>query len=145
MEVISLSLLFLFLCWTNGGAFSTARIEGMVKYSRESTLRIMNSVTDELNYGGLHHCGIIVSDVEKSKEFYMAMFGFTDESHLRPLTLPYPGAVLQCGTGQIHLMQLSNPDPTDGRPHHGGRDRHVAMNVNNIDIIRQRLLKRNVE
>ena len=88
MERITLSLLFLslFSCLTNVGAFSTVRIGGMVNYSRESNMRITNSVTDEINYGGLHHCGIIVSDVEKSKEFYMAMFGFTDESHLRPLS-----------------------------------------------------------
>ena len=30
-------------------------------------------------------------------------------------------------TDQIHLMQLPNPDPTTGRPAHGGRDRHTGV------------------
>ena len=26
-------------------------------------------------------------------------------------------------------MELDNPDPIDGRPEHGGRDRHLAFQV----------------
>lgn len=34
----------------------------------------------------------------------------------------------------IHIfLQLPNPDPVDGRPQHGGRDRHTAFTVANID------------
>jgi len=40
---------------------------------------------------------------------------------------------------------LPNPDPIDNRPEHGGRDRHVALTVNNIDIIADRLKQRNVK
>ena len=95
-----------------------------------------------VKYGGLHHCGILVSDVEQSKAFFMEVFGWEDESHLRPTTLPYPGAFLKIGPNQIHLMQLPNPDPTTGRPEHGGRDRHTALTVNNIDVIKERLESR---
>ena len=95
-----------------------------------------------VKYGGLHHCGILVSDVEQSKAFFMEVFGWEDESHLRPKTLPYPGAFLKIGPNQIHLMQLPNPDPTTGRPEHGGRDRHTALTVNNIDVIKDRLESR---
>lgn len=41
--------------------------------------------------------------------------------------LPYKGAWLWVGPEMIHLMQLPNPDPMDGRPEHGGRDRHVCL------------------
>ena len=61
---------------------------------------------------------------------------------MRPKTLPYPGAFMKIGPDQIHLMQLPNPDPTTGRPEHGGRDRHTALTVNNIDIIKERLESR---
>jgi hypothetical protein len=27
----------------------------------------------------------------------------------------------------IHLMELPNPDPLEGRPAHGGRDRHTCV------------------
>lgn len=35
-------------------------------------------------------------------------------------------------------------DPTIGRPIHGGRDRHVALTVNDIDLIRTRYDERNL-
>ena len=46
-----------------------------------------NNNDGEISYGGIQHCGIIVSDSERSKKFYVNVFGFVDESHLRPLTL----------------------------------------------------------
>jgi glyoxylase I family protein len=41
-------------------------------------------------------------------------------------------------------MQLPSVDPRDGRPAHGGRDRHIAITVNNIDLIKERLEVRNL-
>lgn len=103
----------------------------------------MTTPTSTLKYGALQHCGLLVSDVESAKAFYMEVFSFTDESHLRPKTLPYPGAFMNiAGTFQIHLMQLPSMDPKEGRPEHGGRDRHVAVTVNNIEIIKNRLAAR---
>ena len=31
------------------------------------------------------------------------------------------------GPEMIHLMETANPDPLDGRPEHGGRDRHACF------------------
>src|SRR5690348_3722484 len=42
-------------------------------------------------------------------------------------------------TTQIHLMELPNPDPLEGRPDHGGRDRHLAFTVRSIEPLLQRL------
>jgi glyoxylase I family protein len=36
-------------------------------------------------------------------------------------------------------MELPNPDPTSGRPQHGGRDRHVAFTIASIDPLVSRL------
>lgn len=49
--------------------------------------------------------------------------------------LPYAGAWLGVGEQQIHLLELPNPDPQSGRPQHGGRDRHIAVSVNNLSTI----------
>lgn len=35
----------------------------------------------------------------------------------------------------IHLMELPNPDPLEGRPTHGGRDRHFCIGVESLDPI----------
>lgn len=32
----------------------------------------------------------------------------------------------------IHLMELPNPDPMEGRPEHGGRDRHVCVGLKSV-------------
>ena len=45
------------------------------------------------------------------------------------------GAWLTVGSQQIHLLELPNPDPVKGRPEHGGRDRHTAFYVSDIDIL----------
>lgn len=75
----------------------------------------------------------------------MEVFGFEDESFLRPTTLPYPGAFLKCGSTQIHLMELPTTDLKEGRPEHGGRDRHVAITINSIDILKERLETRGLK
>ncbi|EEF48053.1 conserved hypothetical protein [Ricinus communis] len=43
--------------------------------------------------------------------------------------LPYRGAWLWVGSEMIHLMELPNPDPLNGRPEHGGRDRHTCIAI----------------
>ena len=58
--------------------------------------------------------------------------------------LGYPGAWLQAGNQQIHLLELPNPDPLEGRPEHGGRDRHVALLVSNLGVIIDNLTRAGV-
>ncbi|MDT8385772.1 MAG: VOC family protein [Gammaproteobacteria bacterium] len=79
------------------------------------------------------HVSMIVADTRKALAFYCGVLGLV-EDHQRP-DLGYPGAWLQCGGQQIHLLELPNPDPCDGRPEHGGRDRHVALSVASLDAL----------
>lgn len=101
-----------------------------------------------VEFNCIHHVGLLVSDVGISLPFYTAVFGFEDVSHLRPHSLPYPGAFLQCGPQQIHLMQLPTTDCTVSmdRPAYPGRDRHVAIEVSmgGVDLIARRLAAHNV-
>jgi len=53
--------------------------------------------------------------------------------------LGYPGAWLEAGSQQIHLLRLPSPDPLTGRPAHGGRDRHVALLIRDLDVLRLQL------
>lgn len=64
-----------------------------------------------------------------SLAWYTGLLGMADDTHLRNAALPFPGAFVRAGASQIHLMELPNLDPVDGRPPHGGRDRHVAVTV----------------
>jgi len=83
---------------------------------------------------GILHITWIVSNLEHARQFYEGVLGLRpDES--RP-DLGFSGVWYMLESGQqIHLMELPNPDPVIGRPVHGGRDRHVALAVDDIEGI----------
>lgn len=85
----------------------------------------------------IHHASFIVADTERALTFYGGVLGLAQD-HRRP-ELGCPGAWLQVGNGQIHLLELPNPDPIDNRPAHGGRDRHLAMTVTDLSQIKTAL------
>ena len=89
------------------------------------------------------HSSIIVQNTQIALNFYQGLLGLPlDES--RP-DLGYPGAWLNVGEQQIHLLELPNPDPVSGRPAHGGRDRHLALAVNDIDALQSKLEQAGLE
>ena len=89
------------------------------------------------------HSSVIVKDTQTALEFYQGVLGLEiDDS--RP-ELGFPGAWLNIGSQQIHLLELLNPDPVTGRPKHGGRDRHVALAVNDIDALQEKLEQAGLE
>lgn len=93
---------------------------------------------------GLLHAGLLVSDLARAKLFYESVLGLTPSPH-RP-DLPYPGEWYDLGGGQqLHLMQLPNPDAASVRPEHGGRDRHIALAVRNMEALKSRLEATGVE
>ena len=77
------------------------------------------------------HVSYLVSDTGSALIFYRDVLGLSVDSS-RP-DLGYPGAWLSVGLQQIHLLELPNPDQVDGRPEHGGRDRHTAFNISDIE------------
>ena len=83
------------------------------------------------------HVGLLVRDTVRSMEFYQGVLGL-EIDNTRP-DLGYPGAWLQVGHQQIHLMALPNPDAGAERPTHGGRDRHLALAVADIAELRRAL------
>ncbi len=88
----------------------------------------------------LHHVSLLVADTARAVDFYTGVLGLEIDPD-RP-ELDFPGAWLRVGERQIHLLELSSPDPVNGRPAHGGRDRHVAFLVDDLDSYIQRLEKR---
>ena len=90
-----------------------------------------------MNVLRIDHVSLVIADTGRSLRFYRDLLGLSvDDS--RP-DLGYPGAWLRVGEQQIHLLELPNPDPTEGRPEHGGRDRHLALRVTALDELAQAL------
>lgn len=75
----------------------------------------------------LLHASLLVADLERSRAFYEGVLGLK-ANPARP-NMSFAGVWYDVGAGQIHLINLPNPDPIDARPEHGGRDRHTALGV----------------
>ena len=90
----------------------------------------------------LAHASLLVADLDISMRFYRDLLGLKEDD-TRP-DLGYPGAWLHIGEQQLHLLQLPNPDPREGRPAHGGRDRHTAFYVHDFMALRAALDHANI-
>lgn len=86
---------------------------------------------------GLHHVSLVVSDTERAARFYSKLLGLAVEPS-RP-DLNFPGRWFRVGALQLHLLEVPNPDPVEDRPDHGGRDRHTAVLVDDLDGFAHRL------
>ncbi len=86
---------------------------------------------------GIHHASLLVADTARALAFYRDLLGLAVIAE-RP-DLGFPGAWLRVGTQQIHLLELPNPDPVTARPDHGGRDRHLALQVQDLEALAGRL------
>lgn len=91
----------------------------------------------------IHHVSMIVESTEQALKFYMDILGL-EQDMSRP-KLGYPGAWLKVGDAQIHLLEVPNPDPVKGRPSHGGRDRHLALAITDLDALQLSLEQAGLE
>lgn len=94
------------------------------------------------HYLTLAHASVLVRDTPTALAFYCGVLEMPLDTG-RP-DLGYPGAWLRIGTQQIHLLQLPNPDPATGRPAHAGRDRHIAVVIDDLDHLRNRLAQADI-
>ena len=92
---------------------------------------------DQVLATSIDHYSMVVADTAISLAFYTTILGLTVDD-TRP-DLGYPGAWLNVGSQQIHLLEVPNPDPVTGRPEHGGRDRHLALQVSDLEKVVKRL------
>ncbi len=81
----------------------------------------------------VHHVSLLVSDLARARVFYEGILGLVADTN-RP-AMSFDGVWYSCGPVQIHLLCL--PDPAAGvvLPAHGGRDRHLALLVNDISAL----------
>ena len=95
-----------------------------------------------MNFLGFDHVSMVVADTERALVFYRDVMGL-EVANDRP-ELAFAGAWLIVGERQqIHLLEVPNPDPLE-RPLHGGRDRHAAFRVKDLQVIQCRLDDNNI-
>lgn len=85
----------------------------------------------------LLHCSLMTDDLARARAFYEGVLGL-QASTGRP-ELGFDGVWYDFGIQQIHLIALNNPDRGVLRPEHGGRDRHVALGVDSVEMLATKL------
>lgn len=87
---------------------------------------------------GIHHATFLSGNLARSRDFYEGLLGLRADPK-RPL-MSFEGVWYDVAEGQqIHLMLLPDPETGLQRPAHGGRDRHLALRVSDLQPLRERL------
>lgn len=96
----------------------------------------------------LQHCGLIVSDVERSRRFYGGALGLQELA--RPANFTFAGAWFALGDTEIHLLaeadttaQAGMPPPGSGLA--GGLATHLALEVDDLPAWQTRLAAHGIE
>lgn len=71
---------------------------------------------------GIHHVGLVVTDVDAARRFYLDRLGFSERDD-RP-DFGFDGAWLQVGEQQVHLIEGQQAAPGGG---------HFALTVDDLD------------
>ena len=81
--------------------------------------------TSKLRVTGINHVVLHVTDLDRSRTFYMEALGFDDRG-----TVPgMRAAFLRCGLQGVDLFEMANCDV------HGGEEmNHMALNVDVADV-----------
>ena len=87
---------------------------------------------------GILHTTFLTTDLVRARVFYEGLLGLQSNTS-RP-KMSFDGVWYDVAPNQqIHLMLLPNPEIGLPRPAHGGRDRHVALAVSDLNELIKRL------
>lgn len=91
-----------------------------------------------MKISSLLHATLLTADLVRSRAFYERLLGLSPNS-ARP-AMSFTGVWYDLADGQqLHLMRLPDPEAGLLRPAHGGRDRHLALAVDDLGELARRL------
>jgi len=93
-------------------------------------------MTGRIQYTGLHHVSLLVTDLARTRAFYVDTLGM--EVDPRRPELGFPGLWLTLGGQQIHLLGLDRTAQGTGHDH-PGRDAHAAISVSELGPLEEAL------
>lgn len=87
------------------------------------------------------HAAIVVSDLEKSEQFYGSVLGLKKIDRV----LKFPGAWYEVGAFQIHLIADASLASGIQNVQKWGRNRHLAFSVENLEKAKETLIQADCE
>lgn len=97
---------------------------------RKISGRTADVVCSGVKFGRIHHVAVPVGSLKDAVQFYSRVLGMSNVTEVDGGCVPE--ACVRVGEQTIHLLETASPDPIQGRPHHAGRDRHVAISVHDL-------------
>ncbi|XEC93954.1 VOC family protein [Paenibacillus tarimensis] len=94
-------------------------------------------IMSAIQYEGIHHTAIVVTDLERAKKFYGELLGLT-ESRDRP-AFEFGGAWYEIGSMQIHLIVHEGARTLRNTTAIDSRDGHFAIRVKEMQPVLERL------
>ncbi|GMH33912.1 hypothetical protein BSKO_01746 [Bryopsis sp. KO-2023] len=119
------------------GAQNSKAVDAERGGSGRSVTSLMTGETFQIH--GLHHAGLLCENLELSMQFYSDFLGLRLNPDRPDARLDFRGAWFWVGTEMIHLMEVPNPDPKEGRPEEGGRDKHICIAVESLQPLIDKL------
>jgi catechol 2,3-dioxygenase-like lactoylglutathione lyase family enzyme len=98
---------------------------------------------------GMQHCGLVVSDLEKSRWFYGTVLGLAEAQ--RPTTFTFAGAWFRCPNGdEFHLIVAGDTTAPAGFKDPGaaaytGLATHIALEVEDLAATKAHLEEAGLE
>lgn len=84
------------------------------------------------------HTAILVSDLSQAESFYSEVLELPKATR----SLKFPGLWYQIGDYQIHLIEEPNWTPMEVNPQKWGRNPHLALAVDDLELIKTRLTQK---
>jgi catechol 2,3-dioxygenase-like lactoylglutathione lyase family enzyme len=98
----------------------------------------------------LHHAGLYVSDLEKTRDFYTGVLGMKEIA--RPVDFTFPGAYVKRGGAEVHVVVEIEPDRTAQLRQKWSEEElrigyvvHFALRVDSLDPYRRSLAERDLQ
>lgn len=90
----------------------------------------------------LHHCGLVVSDLERARWFYGQVLGM--EEVPRPRNFTFAGAWFRAANTELHLITAADTTAPAGFPDPGGGKQtglalHFALEVDDVYALKAHL------
>jgi catechol 2,3-dioxygenase-like lactoylglutathione lyase family enzyme len=95
-----------------------------------------------IKYQELHHVGLTVTDLERSKHFYSQILCLKE---IKRPNFNFEGAWYEIGQQQLHLLVCPHSQTIRSNKNLNSREGHVALRVENYDETLNWLKKNNIE
>lgn len=93
------------------------------------------SLSSAARFSGIHHCSVVVTDLERARRFYRDVLGLKPIN--KPRTFAFEVAWFELGDDQVHLLPRPEGDSISPR--------HMALHVDDAASARRYFASKGVE